>query len=240
MRCPKCGYISFDNVEICLNCNKSIADAAMPFLGSTRNVAVPKFLRFAVSEEDLEIEGAAEVDGDIEFSDPDLEILVDDEDQGDEIDFSMEEALSEELGEDEDQEELDLSADLGQFEDVPEQEDEETFTFADQDESPAETAEAPPDPALAIPDELADISDLSPPEPVAAESPDSEEVAAAPEDKLDLSSLDMEFDIAGLDDELPAPEAAEQAEEERPPESDMDEDLDFNLDLGGLTISENK
>ena len=64
MRCPKCGFISFDNLENCLKCNKDISDATRAFQGSTLKVATPSFLKISVPDEnDLQIEGAAEVGG---------------------------------------------------------------------------------------------------------------------------------------------------------------------------------
>lgn len=248
MRCPKCGYISFDNMETCLKCGKDISAATSAFQGSTLNVENPSFLKFEASEE-TEIEGAAEVDGDIEFADPDLEILVDDDDD-DGIDFTMEEdegdtddddlALAEEFGEiesfaddEDDDEELDLSADLGQFEDVPE---EDSFSF--EDDSVEEVAA---EEAMDFPDELADISDLSHPgagavseaEPEAAmESPAPD--PAEPEDDLDFSSLDMDLDLDEAEEEELA--AVEDSGAEDKKRTSMDEELNFDLDLGGLSI----
>ena len=179
MRCPKCGFISFDNLDSCLKCKKNISDTAQAFKGSTLKVQTPTFLKLQTpDEEDMQIEGAAEVGGEIEFSDPDLEILVDDEEQ-DEIDFSLEEdddaGTDIEFSEDfegsptfEDEagaeEEMDLSADLGQFEDVPE---EDAFAFTDDEDDEEDAFDSAADadfPAMDIPDELDDISDLSPPE----------------------------------------------------------------------------
>ena len=54
MRCPKCGYISFDNVEKCLKCKKNIADASSLFQGSVLKVTTPVFLKLVPDEEELE------------------------------------------------------------------------------------------------------------------------------------------------------------------------------------------
>jgi len=261
MRCPKCGYISFDNLDTCLKCSKDISEATQAFQGSTLKVETPSFLKISAKEDDgLEIEGAAEMDGDIEFADPDLEILVD-EDEDDEggIDFNLDEdedvndddaALAQEFGEVEsfgdDDDDLDLSADLGQFEDVSE---EDTFSFEDDDDAEEELETIPMD----IPDELADISDLSPPDSSAAEEAvvefeQAEKVEdqspAEPEDDLDFSNMDMDFDFGDVDeaediaamDESVASSDTKRAAGISP--SDMDEDLNFDLDLGGLTIHE--
>ena len=86
MRCPKCGYISFDNVEKCLKCKKNIADASSLFQGSVLKVTTPVFLKLVPDEEEVE-EVAAEseelelAEEEFEISDPDLDILLE-EDEG--------------------------------------------------------------------------------------------------------------------------------------------------------------
>ncbi|MGI9569808.1 MAG: hypothetical protein ACR2PH_08750 [Desulfobulbia bacterium] len=267
MRCPKCGFISFDSLDSCLKCNKNISEATEAFQGSTLKVETPSFLRIPTADEnDLQIEGAAEVGGEIEFADPDLEILVDDDDDQDGIDFNLEgddetddlpfasEFEEETTLDDEEDSEFDLAADLGQFEDVPE---EDTFSFSDDDEDDSGELEETDLPGMDIPDELSDISDLSPPdspavaEPIAEMSAESDptpppetvqEPAAEPEDDLDFSNLD--FDLNGVDevvesqDEVAAAAVIDEALS--PAKSSMDEDLDFDLDLGGLTITSGK
>ena len=276
MRCPKCGYISFDNLDSCLKCSKNISDATRAFQGSTLKVNTPSFLKISVPDEDeLQIEGAAEVGGEIEFTDPDLEILIDDEGGRGEIDFNLDSGddADEDLpiaadfdevatfGEDEDGG-TDLSADLGQFEDVP---DDDTFSFEDLDDEAEESVENDA-PAMDLPDELDDISDLLPPESLAADEPLTEPLAeinqsepmeaaaesgddvplAEPEDDLDFSNLDFELNGAEevvSDQEGVADTAAPAADPEEAYAAasvNMDEDLDFNLDLGGLTIKDDK
>ncbi|MBE0582637.1 MAG: hypothetical protein IH612_02615, partial [Desulfofustis sp.] len=62
--------------------------------------------------------------------------------------------------------------------------------------------------------------------------------AAEPEDDLDFSSMDMEFDLG---EEAPAAEEASPAAEKAArPGSRMDDDLNFELDLGGLSIHDDK
>jgi hypothetical protein len=259
MRCPKCGFISFDNLESCLKCKKDISEATRAFQGSTLNVATPSFLRISTPDEnDLQIEGAAEVGGEIEFADPDLEILIDDDDDQGGIDFEFgadepdddlplagdfDEAST--FGDDEDGD-PDLSADLGQFEDVPE---DDTFSFEDIDDEPEKPGDAG-QPEMDLPDELNDISDLLPPEsstdnePAAATESGNDTALAEPEDDLDFSSLD--FDLNGAEEAAgQQSDSAEQAAPASEPKEaspasavDMDEDLDFDLDLGGLTIKD--
>ncbi len=81
MRCPKCGFISFDNVETCLKCNKDISEVSAAFEGTTFNVTTPVFLKFSTQDEDddSQADGADDLDSVQEFADPDLEILVEDE-----------------------------------------------------------------------------------------------------------------------------------------------------------------
>jgi hypothetical protein len=276
MRCPKCGYISFDNLDSCLKCSKNISDATRAFQGSTLKVNTPSFLKISVPDEnELQIEGAAEVGGEIEFTDPDLEILIDDEGERGEIDFNLDSGDDADeglpiagdfdevatFGEDEDGG-TDLSADLGQFEDVP---DDDTFSFEDLDDEAEESVENDA-PAMDLPDELDDISDLLPPESPAADEPLTEPLAeinqsepmeaaaesgddvplAEPEDDLDFCNLDFELngaeeavsDQEGVADTT-AP-AADPEEAYAAASVNMDEDLDFNLDLGGLTIKDDK
>ena len=47
MRCPKCGYISFDHLETCRKCNKTIGDAAGDLQGTAFDSAAPPFLQVA-------------------------------------------------------------------------------------------------------------------------------------------------------------------------------------------------
>ncbi len=273
MRCPKCGFISFDNMDSCLKCNKNISEATKAFQGSILKVTTPSFLKIPTpTEDDIQIEGAAEVGGEIEFTDPDLEILIDEEEEQGDIDFQL---GSGEDGEDDlplagdfdeaatfgdEEDDIDLSADLGQFEDVPE---DDTFSFEDLDDEVEESKEALPN--MDIPEELDDISDLLPPDTLSEDAQPVEQSAAVdqtvsqetiaepesgddsslaePEDDLDFSNLD--FDLNGVEEI--AGEQGDVADEQAPAEkaypsegADMDEDLDFNLDLGGLTIKDEK
>ena len=44
MRCPKCGYISFDHLETCKKCQKYIGDVGAEINGTTYNAETPLFL----------------------------------------------------------------------------------------------------------------------------------------------------------------------------------------------------
>ena len=241
MRCPKCGYISFDNVEKCLKCKKNIASASSVFQGSVLNVTTPVFLKLVPDEEETEeMElGSDELelaDEEFEISDPELDILLDEEEgstaeiQLDLEDQDLEKSALDQLNDDlseieafseEDSAEDEVAPDLSML-DEAEVED----AFADE-EPQAEPEEAL---SLEVPDELADLSDLSPPE----KTPVVEEPKADADVDLDFGDLGDDFG------EEAAAVAAAVPEPKKPQEQklslDMDEDLDFELDLGGLSI----
>lgn len=202
MRCPKCGYISFDHLEICLKCNKDVSKTASQVEGTTYHVEAPSFLRVTQSgdtgiDEDTEIlfENGQE---DFNVVDPDLDILVDAEEVDiDEIGIPLDDdlasldviageedydvAMADDAGDEE------AGLDLVQFEDA-----------FDVEESAFEEDEV----QLDMPDELNDISDLSP-------SPTESQVEA----------IDLDGPIGKAINEEPAIGG---------PEPD---DFSFNLDL---------
>lgn len=45
MRCPKCGFTSFDHLETCKKCHKSLADVAAMVNGTTYEAVAPLFLK---------------------------------------------------------------------------------------------------------------------------------------------------------------------------------------------------
>ena len=45
MRCPKCGFISFDNLATCKKCKKNIGDALAEINGTAFNAVAPLFLK---------------------------------------------------------------------------------------------------------------------------------------------------------------------------------------------------
>lgn len=241
MRCPKCGYISFDNVEKCLKCRKNIASASSHFQGSVMNVATPVFLKLVPDEEEVdEVEipqEEAEIEEqDFEITDPDLDILMDEEEgstaeiQLELEDEGLEEAALDQLGDDfseiesfaEEDTAEEVASGLGEL-------DEMKMEQAFADDEPEEG------PSLEVPDELADISDLSPPEK------DETVAEAPPEEKPVESEVDLDFgDLAeefGKEAAAAGAAAAAAPKKEEPTLSlDMDEELDFELDLGGLSI----
>jgi len=89
MRCPKCGYISFDHIESCLKCKKDISGSTS-VAGTTYHAAAPSFLRVPDKNSPPEPDPVDEDSGtismgedyaedDYDFSDPDLDILVDED-----------------------------------------------------------------------------------------------------------------------------------------------------------------
>ena len=253
MRCPKCGYISFDHVETCLKCKKEIKDNAN-LSGTVYNVSPPNFLNLQEQETEPE-EVAYEEEGiethfddaevDMDMVDPDLEILLDDEPDSNldlsEPDEDFEINLDDETGEEPKEE--DVSLDLNQFEEG-----------ADEEEDLGEFS-------MDLPDELSDLSDLEQDtedvveqvaekvEPVVTDESDEDPFLNDLNFDLDLDSLDMpqEDDVATVSMDEPAEigeelsmNSLELDEDDASPREDgdlnMDEDLNFDLDLGGLTL----
>jgi len=248
MRCPRCGYLSFDHLESCRKCHKPLAQGEQ--VGTTYLAAVPSFLNISVQRSRSSFDAEA-----MDTLDPDLDLLVDDgedlsagrsehampQDEGFEIDFEA--GGQEGQGLDND----DIVFDTSRFETVPVNMD------AVQATSPAQ---------IAIPEELADISDLAPPLSMATENAASmrgglvpERIQVGGDDELSLDELDFSLESPetpeessvrgdkspGQDDEFAAlslddidlfgnlPVAPPVQPSPPPP---VDDDLNFNLDLG--------
>ncbi len=266
MRCPKCGYISFDHLEKCLKCNKDIEAISESLYGSTYNINAPTFLHLppeqkkkSFENDDLFAEQSSdEVD---EYVDGDLDILVDEEDSDleGEIGFAEEEQAGLELAEENEQEdERDIEIDFSQFEDA---DDPEVDLFAEGENDEQEVTQkdqvAEHSMKMEIPGELSDISDLAPP----AMGRDEEEQpvgnpASTEFTDTELDDLDFELALDGLDedktkkatlsddivlslDDIDFSESLTEVRSDTSKKQDnveMDKDLDFNLDLGGLSI----
>ena len=253
MRCPKCGYISFDYLDECLKCKKNIKAATTKLQGTVYKVAAPVFLNIQSEEEYAGPSGepvdlfgdelTAEAD---EYVDEDLEILVDSQDENQEeagADLSLGENEDPDLKVDaEAEEEEGIEIDLSQFEDAaePELAVESADSTVDLDDSLE----------IEMPEELADISDLAPPAAKSAEKVEQ------PEPELSLDDLDFDLDVEGitgskssLDSEKPLSldeidfadtlSGSDSAETRKGASLSMDDDLDFELDLGGLSIHKN-
>jgi len=194
MRCPKCGYISFDHIETCLKCKKDISGST-EVEGTTYHAAVPLFLRvpekasvepetgFVEKNVGISFEGTDDFNEEgYGFSDSDPDVLVggSEEDEGTitfggtgSEDFMLEE-------DDESDEEGSFEFDL-----------DDDLVFSDE-----ETFETP---ALNLPDELADISDLAPPEDLNREAVSGVRINPSVDDEM---NLDEDFDLDGLDLDL--------------------------------------
>lgn len=87
MRCPKCGYITFDHLETCTKCKKNIASAAEQLSGTTFQAEAPSFLQFEVHAASAENDGSVDV-----FSDEDdIELDMSVEGPGGDVEFDFEE-----------------------------------------------------------------------------------------------------------------------------------------------------
>jgi hypothetical protein len=223
MRCPKCGYISFDHIETCLKCKKDISGST-EVEGTTYHAVVPSFLRVPEKENvGVSFEGADDFDEDGSgFSDSDPDALVggSEEDEGTitfggtgSEDFMLEE---DDESDEEGSFEFDLDDGLDFF-----------------DEKTAET------PVLKLPDELADISDLAPPEDLNREAVSGVGMNLSIDDELnldedrDLDGLDLGLsdtkDLSGADLSLSLDDIDLSAGDITAESSELD---DINLDLG--------
>jgi hypothetical protein len=94
MRCPKCGYISYDHLTACAKCGRDVSELAAELQGTSIKTEAPMFLSgalgaFSGEEEETFEEQAleAEMEEGIDFSI---------EEEGDDVDFSFEDEGKEE------------------------------------------------------------------------------------------------------------------------------------------------
>ncbi len=65
MRCPKCGYISFDHLETCKKCHKSLGSVAEEINGTTFEAVAPLFLKITKDvEQKITVESVQKLDFD--------------------------------------------------------------------------------------------------------------------------------------------------------------------------------
>lgn len=260
MRCPKCGYISFDHLEQCVKCKKNIKATSDTLGGTVFNVAAPSFLRFDRNDDDeadSEIIGEA-TEGEDDFVDDDLEVLVEDSSSDEEDgEISLEPPViaakggkQAEVEAEEDDGEIEI--DLSQFEDPEEFKGKNAVT-----EKPKKADELSL--SLDLPEELNDLSDLSPPGRKASAPKAPVEAQATPGDgELEIEGLDFDLGLNGLEADGPtggdpaketvlalndidfsetlAGKGGSKAAGKPAASADMDEDLNFDLDLGGLSL----
>jgi len=227
MRCPKCGYISFDHLDSCRKCHKPIAQTE--FKGTTYPALVPTFL-----QPSQEIHNSGFDEEMVDVLDPDLDLLADENSENViaddfEIAFGADQK-EDDLSLDED----DLSIDISRFADVP------IDMQVVQETQPVQ---------FEMPEGLADISDLA--RPVAEAEAESEPEVSFGDDDLRLDDLDLSFggekgseaaaaaddnELALLSlDDIDLSGGLEVASSPSPsPSRPVDDDLDFDLDLGTL------
>ncbi len=261
MRCPKCGYISFDHMEQCLKCKKSIKAVADSLRGTIFHATAPTFLQFdRQTESEKDDEFLNQLDSEEEFVDEDLEILVEEDnasagESGEATGTRNSDAVIKGTGDSADgdeEEDREIEIDLSQFEDI------EPPELAPAAAGQVENKKKDQIATMDIPAELEDISDLAPPKRAAQGDKDATG-KSAPKDSPDLPIDDLDFDL-GLDDldndfalvsnpagetvlalddldfsETPTKKSSSTSAK-RAESTDMDADLNFDLDLGGLSI----
>jgi hypothetical protein len=235
MRCPKCGYISFDHLATCLNCSKDFSELSSAVLGTTYSVTAPSFLKFSQSNEPREDDADLELvhdEGELDLVDPDLNILIKEEDEG--IAFHPDDmSLKSEFGDSEDDfavsldEEPDtgsgdgeIAVDLSQFEDL--------------DPMGGTSSAGEEKFAIKLPDELTDISDLAPPAHSQSQIPTGQESKSAEaEMNFDMVDLDLKLDGLEMDFSLMSPDKGA-------PEEAIDRLSLDDIDASGSRDRENK
>ena len=87
MRCPKCGYISYDYLEVCQKCKKNIKEVAYQLPGGVLAVDPPSFLNLDLDSDRESVDGPIEEYSDSseelteqdDFLDGDLEVLFEED-----------------------------------------------------------------------------------------------------------------------------------------------------------------
>ncbi|MCP4341428.1 MAG: hypothetical protein GY799_21735, partial [Desulfobulbaceae bacterium] len=233
--------------------------------GSAYNIAAPTFLKLQQEQEkepagQIDLATEQSFGDEDDYVDEDLEILVAEEesDLEGEIGFMEEEPADVALSDEDDQEEEgEIEIDFSQFEDA---DDPEVNLFDEEEIQQEQLGQLPR--KMDMPDELSDISDLAPPaQEIEEKEIEEDEQPAGNSADLDFADLDLDdlnFDLGldGVDDQQTSraeiPEEAVLALDEidfaetlAEGSSDssktlkttgMDDDLDFDLDLGGLSI----
>ncbi len=236
MRCPKCGYISFDHIEKCLKCKKDIS-GSVEVEGTTYNSVAPSFLRIPGEEEiepdmpdTVEFDDEDDEDDEHDFSDPDLSVLLDEEDDELEGEIAFDNGNEDDFLFDVDADDSEESA--------------ENFDLDLADDSSEAMATAQP--ALTIPDELTDISDLAPPEDdVGIPAPAVEELELSFDEEMrfeedtDLDGLDLDLGLSSSEDmndadfSLSLDDIDLSTEDTTKNDSDLD-GLNMDMDLGAI------
>ncbi|WP_028586008.1 hypothetical protein [Desulfogranum mediterraneum] len=221
MRCPKCGYISFDHLETCKKCHKAVAETAVELQGTTFDSETPSFLRLAeeVAPQQAELDSSS--------PEPDWGEVEATEEQGPDLDFS-EPAEEQETGGEE------LVLDLGDAVSPVEEDDDQIIMNLDELEDAAssedytlevnEPVKEQGDQGGVIDFGDLDISDLMPPE--------------SDEGEIDLPAGDMEPALAALEEEAPAPEIVLEEPPAESPAASTGQEPEKNMGLEDLLLDE--
>lgn len=219
MRCPKCSFISYDQVETCVKCGKNISGAAEQLHGTTVNVPAPGFLKFEAEEPETQYESGAE----------DVEETVDlGTGKDDFVDLSMEGDESQEIEFQADEVELDMGIEEAEEEepviDFSAEESEESIDLSDlapSDDVEQETVEV-------IEEEIEEaVEDEYVEEPLAEETVSGEAV----QEGQGLKDLKVDIDL----DETETPKGKVMPSVKTGTALD-----DFDIDLGDLLTSKKK
>lgn len=258
MRCPKCGYTSFDHLESCKKCHKSFGSSGDEINGTTYEAVVPLFLKIT---RELEEKAASRPVQKIDLE----EVELDEEEEaplrrGIDTEFTLDEELAIGAEQDEEislaEENEELVVDLDDFQEVAPRDE---FTLDIEGQSDEDDSQLPP-----IDFGDLDISDLGPPsaeekkepeisfqedEPVlegASSQPNapgtpSPRPVSKPKKGSDKSGLE-DLNFNGLDLELPAKIVSGSAAGKRYlPSVKTGTALDkFNIDLGDLFSDKKK
>lgn len=249
MRCPKCGYITFDHLETCTKCKRKIAAMSEQLSGTVFKAEAPAFLQLNVHKPDAGTDASIDLfqennDIDVEFSLDGKEVVSDNAQVGEEIEFDFmdesQDAPASQGNNDEAEDEFDL--DLFAEESVE----------LDMDMGEAEVAEGKDGPQLDF-SEL-DISDLAPPADaeddlssaeLTLEDPASSPVARSNESAQPSMGIGGELEdlqMDGLDLGMPSlPPAGSATGKKLRPSVKTGTALDgFDIDLGELISAQDK
>lgn len=238
MRCPKCGYISFDKEEICGGCKKNISKFSKELSGVVLRSNVPDFLWFQKPEEESEPEedtaedeqnGGEGIDmSDAAEAETGVDFGTEEETAADESMLEFAADSGEGAAEEEAKEiEFDLSMDADATEDEEEVKEEISFDLPGMEEKKTEAP--PPEPT---PKEKGDLK-LSLEK--SKDADEQEQDAAAALDGLD----DLDFDLgdASTEPELAPKKTEKSAPAPKPEKSGKQSKKESELDLSGLDLS---
>lgn len=210
MRCPKCGYASFDNLERCKKCKKNIAAAATALMGTVVNAVAPSFLTVAPPTQSQDAASDANgADLELNFNDDSSLDFKNEEDElfsldADESETNFQETAAESPDEDSDLD-LRLSDNFGETQDPhePALDMELDLALDEVDEAPLnlakdEASEIASPPSLDL--EGLDISDLQAPEIPSSQGPGLDSTLSLEDDPVPVQTAAQEGVQIGADE----------------------------------------